>query len=184
MTDNRSYPRFDEHYPDGPFDLGTVLAMFRAGRDAAVGVKVGQRMDQATKELAAQGLIDGVPSVGDPAPLFTLPNAIGSEVSLERLLADGPVVLSFYRGVWCPYCNLEQRAVQQHLTDLPEYLRESYQKMGHSLPPFNGTDDWTLPIPATFVVDRAGVVRFRFADPDYSRRAAPSDILAALRSIA
>jgi peroxiredoxin len=232
VTDNRSYARFDEHYPDGPFDLTAALSMFRDGRDAAVGAEVGQRMDQAAEELAAERLTDHMPSVGERAPLFTLPNATGTEVSLERLLASGPVVLSFYRGVWCPFCNLEQRALQQYLPEitqlgaslaaispqvpddsltmaernnlefevlsdvggtvsksygllftLPAYLREIYEKLGHPLPAFNGTDDWTLPIPATFVLDSDGVVRSRFADPDYTRRADPADIVAALRPI-
>jgi peroxiredoxin len=55
--------------------------------------------------------------------------------------------------------------------------------MGHSPPAFNGTDDWTLPIPATFVLDSYGVVRYRFAEPDYARGVEPADILAALRVI-
>jgi len=51
--------------------------------------------------------------VGATAPDFELPNATGQRVKLRTLLANGPVVLSFYRGEWCPYCNLEIRALQQ-----------------------------------------------------------------------
>jgi thiol-disulfide isomerase/thioredoxin len=120
VSDTRSYARFDEHYPDGPFDLPAALAMFRNGRDAALGTGVGQLMDRATAELDAQRLADHVPSVGDPAPMFTLPNATGRAVSLGQLLASGPVVLTFYRGLWCPYCNLAQRALQQHLPEITE----------------------------------------------------------------
>jgi peroxiredoxin len=189
-------------------------------------------MDQATEEFAAVRLTDHIPSAGARAPLFTLSNATGAEVSLEGLLERGPVVLTFYRGTWCPYRNLDQRAMQQHLPEitqlgaslavicpqvpddsltvterknlecevlsdvggtvsksyglqftLPDYLREIYERMGHSPPAFNGTDDWTLPIPATFVLDSYGVVRCRFAEPDYARRAEPADVLAALRAI-
>lgn len=54
-------------------------------------------------------------SVGDIAPDFSLPNASGEVVTLTELLQNGPVILTFYRGGWCPYCNLELRAYQQRL---------------------------------------------------------------------
>lgn len=57
-------------------------------------------------------------AVGDRAPDFSLPNAIGTPVSLATLLGWGPVVISFYRGGWCPYCNLELRALQARLGDV------------------------------------------------------------------
>ena len=50
--------------------------------------------------------------VGDTAPLFSLPDANGNAVALADLLQQGKVVLTFYRGVWCPYCNLELRNLQ------------------------------------------------------------------------
>ena len=50
-------------------------------------------------------------------PEFTLQDATGLAVSLSGLLADGPVFFSFYRGSWCPYCNLELRALQKILPD-------------------------------------------------------------------
>ena len=59
-------------------------------------------------------------TVGDRAPDFSLPNAVGKAVSLADLLARGPVVISFYRGGWCPYCNLELRALQARLGDVHE----------------------------------------------------------------
>jgi peroxiredoxin len=57
-------------------------------------------------------------TVGDRAPDFSLPNAVGEAVSLVTLLARGPVVISFYRGGWCPYCNIELRALQARLGDV------------------------------------------------------------------
>ena len=57
-------------------------------------------------------------TVGDRAPDFSLPNAAGETVALAALLARGPVVISFYRGGWCPYCNLELRALQARLGDI------------------------------------------------------------------
>lgn len=55
---------------------------------------------------------------GDIAPHFTLPSATGEQVSLRARLDQGPVILSFYRGGWCPYCNLELRAFQAILADI------------------------------------------------------------------
>ncbi|MEU0795708.1 peroxiredoxin-like family protein [Amycolatopsis sp. NPDC005961] len=55
---------------------------------------------------------------GDKIEDFTLPGADGTSVSLSHLVADGPAVLVFYRGQWCPYCNLTLRTYQQEL--LPE----------------------------------------------------------------
>lgn len=53
--------------------------------------------------------------LGDRAPAFTLPNTRGEEIALNTALSKGPVVLSFYRGGWCEYCNLELRALQDSL---------------------------------------------------------------------
>lgn len=57
---------------------------------------------------------------GDKAPLFSLPNATGKIISIESLLKHGPVVLTFYRGVWCPYCNLYLKIFQQILPQILE----------------------------------------------------------------
>jgi peroxiredoxin len=57
-------------------------------------------------------------TVGGHAPDFSLPNALGETVSLSALLDRGSVVISFYRGGWCPYCNLELRALQARLGDV------------------------------------------------------------------
>ncbi|MFI4975242.1 MAG: peroxiredoxin-like family protein [Caulobacterales bacterium] len=52
------------------------------------------------------------------APEFALPNALGKPVLLADLLRRGPLIISFYRGSWCPYCNLELRAYQRILGDI------------------------------------------------------------------
>lgn len=56
--------------------------------------------------------------VGDKAPDFALPGVDGRQILLDDLLRQGPVVLTFYRGGWCPYCNLQLRAYQ---AALPEF---------------------------------------------------------------
>jgi peroxiredoxin len=53
--------------------------------------------------------------VGQTLPEFTLSDATGKQVSSASLLAKGPLLISFYRGEWCPYCNLELRALQKVL---------------------------------------------------------------------
>jgi peroxiredoxin len=57
-------------------------------------------------------------SVGDQAPLFQLPNAVNKIIALQDLLQGGPVVITFYRGNWCPYCNLVLNAYQRILPDI------------------------------------------------------------------
>lgn len=75
-------------------------------------------MDQATDDLAASGMAGGFLQVGDVAPDFVLPDVLGNAVALGDLRAQGPVVLAFYRGAWCPYCNLEVQLLQQALPDI------------------------------------------------------------------
>ena len=52
------------------------------------------------------------------APSFELPNQHGQSVQLTELLAKGPVVVTFYRGSWCPYCNLQLKALQARLPEI------------------------------------------------------------------
>ncbi len=68
-------------------------------------------MAQCTAELEASGLAARAMKAGDKIPDFTLPNQTGKSRRLYDLLANGPVVLSIYRGGWCPYCNMEMRAL-------------------------------------------------------------------------
>ena len=53
--------------------------------------------------------------VGDKAPEFILPNALGHSILLSECLKSGPVILKFYRGEWCPICNLDLREIQQYV---------------------------------------------------------------------
>lgn len=78
-----------------------------------------QKMKRAIEELEQSEDGNGL-SVGDQAPNFTLPDAKGGTVELYEQLKQGPVVLTFYRGGWCPYCNMELRQYQQILDDIHE----------------------------------------------------------------
>lgn len=75
-------------------------------------------MKRATDELIATGQAQRTLKVGDKAPVFTLNDPDGNPVSSAELLAKGPLVISFYRGVWCPYCNMEVQALE---AALPQY---------------------------------------------------------------
>jgi len=69
-------------------------------------------LHRSTDELIASGQASRALKAGDRAPAFTLPDPDGKLVSSEDLLAKGPVVLTFYRGAWCPFCNLDLQALE------------------------------------------------------------------------
>lgn len=88
--------------------------------DFVTGLPAGQQtlLEQAMAELMASSA--GAQAVGtdDRAPDFELPRADGARRRLGDYLAQGPVVLSFYRGGWCPFCNLEFRALHERLPEI------------------------------------------------------------------
>lgn len=69
-------------------------------------------------ELEQSGILEKALNVGDAAPEFKLPNAVGNNVSLYDSLLGGPVVLVWYRGGWCPYCNLQLQHIQKKLSEI------------------------------------------------------------------
>jgi peroxiredoxin len=75
-------------------------------------------MERATAELIESGQAQRARKAGDTAPEFILKDPEGNPVSSRELLARGPLVVSFYRGVWCPYCNLELQALQAALPEI------------------------------------------------------------------
>jgi len=77
-------------------------------------------MVSAMEKLVNSGIARRAKKSGDRAPLFELVNSAGKEVSLGRLLRQGPVVINFYRGVWCPYCSLELKAVDRIMPAIHE----------------------------------------------------------------
>lgn len=77
-------------------------------------------MESAIAELVTSGLVASALKTGDNAPDFTLLSASGESVTLSERLKSGPVVLVFYRGQWCPYCNVELRAYQMALEAITE----------------------------------------------------------------
>ncbi len=76
--------------------------------------------DEGVQDLADSGITEQARKVGDQAPDFTLPNAQKKEVNLYDYLKEGPVVLTWYRGGWCPYCNIQLRFLQSYLPKFKE----------------------------------------------------------------
>jgi peroxiredoxin len=99
-------------------ELEQELSAFRAefertapsGRAALYSAKV--------EELRRQFPVNDVLAVGDEASDFTLPDSRGRQVSLSTVLRAGPAVVMFYRGGWCPYCNIQLRAYQRALPEI------------------------------------------------------------------
>ncbi|EST18819.1 peroxiredoxin-like family protein [Streptomyces roseochromogenus] len=212
--------------------LNAELRAFYEARQQQIPAEVRQVMHRAGQELADSGQVDRALTVGDRAPRFRLPSATGQTVALDDLIAECPVVLTFYRGAWCPYCNIALRALQQHHTDitardarlvavspqipdeslslaekhsltfdvlsdvgsdtakqyglafdLPDDLAAVYDKLGFDLQRVNDGHPRTIPLPATYVIDRDGVIRWAFVNTDYTTRAEPSDIITALDAL-
>jgi len=90
--------------------------------------KLGDRLseqDLAILKQAKNYLLQSIQSpglaVGEKAPAFSLKNPFGQTVKLKQLLEKGPVILVFYRGAWCPYCNLHLRVLQESLGEFQKY---------------------------------------------------------------
>ncbi|MDE1995182.1 MAG: AhpC/TSA family protein [Rhizobiaceae bacterium] len=75
-------------------------------------------LHRSTEELIATGQAGRALKAGDTAPDFTLPDPDGKAVSSRQLLAKGPLVVTFYRGVWCPYCNLDLQALEETRSEI------------------------------------------------------------------
>jgi peroxiredoxin len=84
-----------------------------------------ETMHRAPAELIESGAAQRAKKAGDVAPSFSLKDPDGNVVSLAGLLKRGPLVLSFYHGVWCPYCNIELQAL--------EAVQPQFDKHGASL---------------------------------------------------
>ena len=184
------------------------------------------------QKIAQSGLVKNAPKKGEQLKDFVLPNQNGVARSLEELRKKGPVVITFYRGGWCPYCNLELRAYQEALPEiqkagatlvaitpelpdaslttaeknalqfevltdinsdyarsidivftLSDALRPVYKGFGIDVEAHNGKGQFDLPLAATFVVDTDGKIASAFVTEDYTERAEPEDIIAALNTL-
>ena len=199
---------------------------------ASIPEAIGARIDVGVADIDESGVAPGL-AIGDRAPNFTLPDALGQPITLADLLNQGPVVATFYRGEWCPYCNVQLRGLEATLARVRELdaslVAISPQAADHSLTltekneltypvlsdldqevirayrvqftlggdledlqvnvfqndPATQNADHTrsLPVPATFVIDRDGVVAAAFVSADWRYRPEPADIIAVLETL-
>jgi peroxiredoxin len=77
-----------------------------------------EKLHRSTTELIATGQADRALKAGDKAPEFTLSDPDGKSVTSHKLLAKGPLVVTFYRGVWCPYCNFDLQALEEARSEI------------------------------------------------------------------
>ncbi|MBB6254848.1 peroxiredoxin-like family protein [Nitrospirillum iridis] len=151
--------------------LDAFKADFEAGKPPYnVPYSVVETMHRATTELIASGAAQRALKAGDELPTFRLSDPDGNTVSSADLLSSGPLVISFYRGVWCPYCNMELQALQEALP--------TFQELGASLlaispqNPVNSRksvrrNKLTFPILSDPRNDVAAAFGLRFEMPDY-----------------
>lgn len=94
--------------------LDAVRENFENGRFPLVPTRAQlDTMRRATEALIASGQADRALKAGDAAPPFLLRDADGASVGSSELLPRGPLVVTFYRGVWCPYCNFDLQALEE-----------------------------------------------------------------------
>jgi peroxiredoxin len=151
--------------------LDAFKADFEAGKPPYnVPRSVIETMHRATEELIASGAAARALKAGDKAPSFSLSDAEGKTVSSADLLRHGPLILSFYRGVWCPYCNMELQAL--------EAAKPEFDRLGATLvaispqtPPNSRKSirqhKLTFPILSDAKGEVAAAFGLRFQLPDY-----------------
>lgn len=151
--------------------LDAFKAAFKAGKAPYFAPpEIHPIMERATAELIASGQAGRALKAGDKAPAFTLTDPEGAPVSSEALLEKGPLIVSFYRGVWCPYCNMELQALE----DAVPAFRETGASVV-AISPQNAvnsrksvrTNKLSFPILSDTHNDVAAAFGLRFALPDY-----------------
>lgn len=110
----------DNTSPDIPQSLQEQLDAFTAESQSRITPETAEIMRQAAEEIFGKNIPQTCLQKGDTVPFFELPNAQGRLFSIREKLKDGPVVITFYRGGWCPYCNLSLRALQKLLPRIKE----------------------------------------------------------------
>jgi peroxiredoxin len=93
--------------------LADRLAALREKYSSMLKPDIKDKMERNIEEIRSDGTLERVLKPGQKAPSFTLSDQHGATVSSAELLAKGPLVVSFFRGTWCPYCNEEIAALAQ-----------------------------------------------------------------------
>jgi peroxiredoxin len=101
-----------------PVTIREQSGQLKAAAADQLPAEVMEVFDRSIENLLSQGIPAGAAKAGDRLEPFTLDDATGTPVSLDQLVEGGPAVIVFYRGGWCPYCNMALRTYQREL--LPE----------------------------------------------------------------
>jgi len=104
--------------------LKAQIDAYNVQKDAKLPADVLALMNTTNEELIAQHIKDNALQIGQKVENFNLANHNGENIELADLLKKGPVIISFYRGGWCPYCNLELKALNDYL---PQFKTQSAQ---------------------------------------------------------
>ena len=104
--------------------LKAQIDAYNVQKDAKLPADVLALMNTTNEELIAQHIKDNALQIGQKVENFSLANHNGENIELADLLKKGPVIISFYRGSWCPYCNLELKALNDYL---PQFKTQSAQ---------------------------------------------------------
>ena len=107
--------------------LADLLAQTRAASAGRMPPEAIATIERVNAQLEAEGIGRSALKAGDLLPNATLTNQIGEQVEIHKLLSEGPLVLNFYRGGWCPYCNFELKAYQDML---PQFQARGAQLVG------------------------------------------------------
>lgn len=98
--------------------LNDQIAAFVSGMTKNAPPALLATLDGEIRKLAESGIAEKALKVGAKAPNFCLPNVQGGTFELSTQLSKGPVVVTFYRGGWCPFCDLTLRAYQANLSGI------------------------------------------------------------------
>ena len=101
-----------------PLDLTNQLEALSAKNKMSFDRIANEALEESFITFRETGIEDRARNKGDRAPNLRLPNALGEMVSINEALDEGPVVVLFYMGEWCPYCNISLRAYQKALPEI------------------------------------------------------------------
>jgi len=127
---------------------------------------------RATEDLIASGAAQRALKAGDEAPSFVLPDEDGHTTSSRDLLTRGPLVITFYRGAWCPYCNFDLQALEAARREI-EARGANLVAISQQTAPNSRRSQRENRLGYPILVDKGGVVATRFGlrwnVPDYLR---------------
>ena len=194
-----------------------------------------QLVEQGAGEISAMDIVENALKLGNLAPNFSLSDRHNKSFTQTNLLQQGPLVITFYRGAWCPYCNLQLAAYNSILNeirslganlvavtperpdaveaflacDVPQEAKNSVIKdpdfpvlqdfnnqlarqyglvfelpdahkkrfeLNLDIEKLNGESRYSLPDPATYIIDQTGVIRWAFVPNNYRKRAEPAEL--------